>query len=103
MHVVISQAWTKDAGGHADAYVALSVRFAAFFAGQPGFRGRWLVRDVEDPTHFTHIRMFDTVGSYEAATRTPGYVEHTEAMYEHLRPYDTYPRTIGEVVLEDLP
>ncbi|MFF5227998.1 hypothetical protein [Dactylosporangium sp. NPDC000521] len=32
MHVVVSQAWTRDAEGHADAYVALSARFADYFA-----------------------------------------------------------------------
>ncbi len=103
MIVVISQAWTRDADGHADAYVALSEGFATFFADHPGYHGRVLVRGTEDPTHFTHLRFFDTLASYEECTRRDGYVTHTEHMYEHLAPYDGYPREIVEVALADGP
>lgn len=103
MIAVISQAWTRPGEGHAEAYVRLSGEFAQFFRDHPGFRGRQLVRGVEDPTHFTHIRWFDSVESYEECTRRPGYVEHTQVMYEHLEPYDSYPREFVEVVLDEAP
>ena len=61
MYVVVSHAWTKDDGEHADAYVALSEEFARFFADHPGFRGRQLLRGVEDRTHFTNVRWFDAL------------------------------------------
>jgi len=101
MIVVVSQARTKPGEEHARAYIALSGEFGRFFAGQPGFRGRRLVRGVEDPQHFTHLRWFDSVEHYEACTRAEGYVEHTELMYEHLEPYDSYPREYLEVVLDE--
>lgn len=100
MIVVISQAWTKPGEEHAEAYVRLNEQFGRFFADHPGFRGRQLVRGAEDPTHFTHLRWFDRLESYEECTRRDGYVAHTEAMYEHLRPYDSYPREIVEVVID---
>ncbi|WP_372734378.1 antibiotic biosynthesis monooxygenase [Nocardioides sp.] len=104
MITVISQAWTKegdDAEAHAQAYIALNGEFGRFFRDHPGFRGRRLVRGVEDPTHFTHLRWFDSIESYEECTRHPDYVAHTERMYEHLRPYDSYPREYAEVVLDE--
>ena len=30
-----------------------------------------------------------------------GYVEHTVLMYEHLQPYDSYPREYLEVVIDE--
>lgn len=101
MIVVISQAWTKPGEEHAEAYIALNGEFGRFFADHPGFRGRRLVRGVEDRTHFTHLRWFDSIESYEECTRAEGYVAHTEVMYEHLRPYDSYPREYADVVLDE--
>jgi len=103
MIVVISQAWTKDDGEHAEAYVRLSEQFGRFFDDHPGFVRRTLVRGVEDRTHFTNMRYFDAVSSYEECTRREGYVEHTEAMYEHMKPYDSYPREYVEVLLDTGP
>lgn len=103
MIVVISQAWTKPGEEHAQGYVRLSEDFARFFRHHPGFRGRQLLRGTDDPTHFTHMRWFDRIESYEECTRAEGYVEHTVKMYEHLRPYDSYPREIVEVVLDESP
>lgn len=100
MIVVISQAWTKPGEQHAEAYLALSEEFGRFWADHPGFRGRQLVRGVEDRNHFTHLRWFDSIASYEECTRASDYVAHTEAMYEHLQPYDSYPREYAELVLE---
>jgi len=101
MIVVVSQAWTKDEGEHADGYIALSAAFLDFHRQEPGFRGRRLVRGVEDRTHFTNLRFFDSVESYTRMTEREGYQEHLAAMYEHLKPYDSYPREFMEVVLSD--
>lgn len=103
MILVISQAWTKPGDDHAAGYIALSEEFGRFWADHPGFRGRQLVRGVEDPTHFTHLRWFDSIASYEECTQSPGYVDHTVAMYEHLQPYDSHPREYADVVLEQAP
>lgn len=100
MIVVVSQAWTKDADASADAYVELSGEYARFFDDHPGFRRRILVRSLEDRTHFTNLRFFDSVADYEECTRREGYVEHTQRMYEHLKPYESYPREYLEVVLD---
>ncbi|MFC6152388.1 antibiotic biosynthesis monooxygenase family protein [Nocardioides yefusunii] len=103
MIVVISQAWTKPEEAHVHAYVQLNEEFGQFFRDHPGFRGRQLVRGTEDPTHFTHLRWFDTLEDYEECTRQQGYVEHTVKMYEHLVPYESYPREIVEVVFDERP
>ena len=99
--VVVSQAWTKPGEEHAQGYITLNREFGRFFGDHPGFRGRRLVRGIEDPTHFTHLRYFDSVESYEECTRKDGYVEHTVLMYEHLRPYDSYPREYLDVVIDE--
>jgi len=99
--VVVSQAWTKEGEEHAAAYIALSGEFGRFFRDHPGYRGRRLVRGVEDRTHFTHLRYFDTVASYEECTQHPDYQDHLVAMYEHLQPYESYPREYLEVVLDE--
>lgn len=101
MIVVVSQARTKPGEEHARGYIALNQEFGRFFRDHPGFRGRRLVRGLEDPQHFTHLRFFDAVESYEECTRAEGYVAHTEAMYEHLEPYDSYPREYLEVVIDE--
>ncbi|MCL6649103.1 MAG: antibiotic biosynthesis monooxygenase [Chloroflexi bacterium] len=99
--VVVSQAWALDAGAHAEAYLQLQREFLAFMRQQPGFRGRRLLRSLEDPTHFTHLRFFDSIADYEALTRLPGYQERIAAMGAHLKPYQRYPREYMEVVLDD--
>lgn len=101
MIVVVSQARTKPGEEHAQAYIKLNGEFGRFFRDHPGFRGRRLVRGVDDPQHFTHLRFFDSIESYEACTQAAGYVTHTELMYEHLEPYDSYPREYLEVVIDE--
>ena len=101
MIIVVSQARTKPGEQHASAYIELNQEFGRFFRDHPGFRGRRLVRGIEDPQHFTHLRWFDSIESYEECTRAAGYVQHTELMYEHLEPYDSYPREYLEVVLDE--
>jgi hypothetical protein len=101
MIVVVSQAWTLDEGEHADEYVRLSAEFLAFMRQHPGFKGRKLIRSLEDRAHFTNLRFFDSVASYEELIKFSGYGEHIMKMGEHLKPYDTYPREYMEIVLED--
>lgn len=99
--VVVSQAWTLDEHAHADAYIELARQFTAFMRQHPGFLGRKLLRSLEDPTHFTNLRFFDSVQSYEELIKFEGYGPHIMAMGAHLKPYETYPREYMETVLED--
>ena len=46
-------------------------------------------------------RYFESVADYEACTQDPDYQDHLVAMYEHLKPYDSYPREYLEVVLDE--
>ena len=103
MYVVVSQAWSKDDEGGAAGYVAAYEEFLAFHEQQPGFLGRRLIRGVEDRTHFTNLRFFERLEDYEAMTQREGYQDHLMAMYEHLKPYETYPREFMEVVVSDGP
>ncbi len=102
MYVVVSQAWTKDEDVHADEYVRLSSEFLEFMKQHKGFKGRKLIRGVEDRTHFTNLRFFDSIESYEELIEFDGYLDHIMKMGEHLKPYDTYPREYMEEVLSDL-
>jgi len=104
MIVIVSQAWTLPSEEDAQAYIELNGEFARFFAAHRGYRGRRLVRSTEDPWHFTHLRFFDSFADYEECTKADGYVQHTEAMYRHMQPYDEsrgYPREVLEVVIDD--
>ena len=101
MIAVVSQAWTLDETEHADAYIALSAEFLEFLQQQPGFRERRLLRGVEDRTHFTNLRFFDSLQAYEELIQRPGYGERIQALGAHLKPYDTYPREFMEVILHD--
>jgi heme-degrading monooxygenase HmoA len=100
MIAVVSQAWTLDADRHAAEYVRLNGEFFGFMKQQKGFFSRRLLRGVEDPTHFTNIRLFDSIASYEELTKRPGYAERIQKMGAHLKPYTTYPREYMEVVLD---
>lgn len=101
MIVVVSQAWTLDAREHAEAYIELSRQFLGFMQQHTGFKARKLIRGVEDPTHFTNLRFFDSIESYEELTKMPGYMDHILKMGEHLKPYNTSPREFMQIVLED--
>ena len=101
MIVVVSQAWTLDETEHADAYIRLSAEFLEFLQQQPGFRERRLLRGVEDRTHFTNLRFFDSLQAYEELILRPGYAERINALGAHLKPYDSYPREFMEVILHD--
>jgi heme-degrading monooxygenase HmoA len=84
MIAVVSQAWTLDGAAHAEAYVEAYRRFLAVHRRHPGFRGRRLLRGIEDDTHFVNVRFFDSVEAYESLTRQPGYAEAIEEMGAHL-------------------
>lgn len=101
--LVVSQAWALDDGFHADEYLRLQALFLDFMRQHPGFRGRQILRSLEDRTHFTHIRHFDSVAAYEELTQFPGYHERIAEMGQHLRPVQSYPREYLEVVVDDLP
>jgi hypothetical protein len=101
MIVVVSQAWTLDEGENAEAYMELSRQFLDFMKQHSGFKGRKLIRGVEDRTHFTNLRFFDSVASYEELIKFDGYGEHIMKMGAHLKPYDIYPREYMEIVIDD--
>ena len=78
------------------------------FAGVQQPLGHWFIRRVlvrgqEDPTHFMNLRFFDKVDSYLECTQRPGYVNYTEKMYTHMKPYESYPREFVDVVLDTGP
>jgi quinol monooxygenase YgiN len=104
MQVVVSQAHALDAGAHADEYVRLSGEFTAFMRQHPGFLGRRLLRSIEDPTHFTHVRLFDSIASYEELTRLPGYHDRIAEMAAHVhQPASGTPREYFETVIDEDP
>ena len=104
MQVVVSQAYTLDAGMHADEYVRLSGEFTSFMRRHPGFLGRRLLRSLEDPTHFTHMRLFDSIASYEELTEMPGYHERIAEMAAHVhQPPGGPPREYFEVAVDEDP
>lgn len=104
MITVVSQAWTRNDAEAADGFIEASRKLGEFMLSQPGYRGRKLIRGVEDRTHFTHLRWFDSVEHYDAMTDQPGYREHIQEMSEFLnleRYQDTHPREFMEVVLDE--
>lgn len=101
MIVVVSQAWTLDENGHADGYVSVYKEFLDFHRQHKGFRGRKLLRSMEDPTHFTNLRFFDSVACYEELIKFEGYGDFIMRMGEHLKPYTTNPKEYMEVIHED--
>ena len=104
MIIVVSQAWTKDAGASADAYVEQSRVFLDFMKACPGFRARKLIRGVDDPTHFTNLRWFDDVAAYTAMTQHPDYQKQIAALTEHIdvSKYEGRPaREFMQIVLDD--
>ena len=42
------------------------------------------MRGLDDPTHFTNLRWFDSVDAYHAMTRHPDYAKQIEALSQHL-------------------
>jgi len=104
MIIVVSQAWAKDAAASADAYIEQSRVFLDFMKQQPGFHSRKLVRSLDDATHFTNLRWFDSVDAYHAMTRHPDYARQIDALskYLDLSKYDgKNTREFMQIVLDD--
>lgn len=103
MQLVMSQAWTKDAEGEADAYVAASRAFDAWLHQREGFLRRELVRGVEDRTHFVNLRWWRSIDDYLAITEREDYQAHLAELASHLdldryREHG-YPREFLDVVV----
>ena len=103
MIAVVSQCWSLDADGHAAGYEARYQEFLEFHRRHPGFRGRQLLRGVDDPTHFTNLRFFDSVAAYEELIQIPGYADHIGALSEHLDLTRILPKEYVEVAVQDGP
>jgi heme-degrading monooxygenase HmoA len=103
MIIVVSQAWTKDTEASAEGYVQASADFLSFMERHQGFRGRKLIRSLEDATHFTNLRWFDSVDDYTAMTEHPDYATQIAKLAEFLNldRYTDSPREFMEVVLDD--
>ena len=101
MIAIVSQAWTLDAGAEADAYVEGWRGFLGVLESVPGYRGRVLLRDTDDPTHFTNIRYFDRAEDYDTLIHRDGYREHIEALGAHLDLETPPVKQVADVVLAD--
>ena len=99
MIAVVSNAWCKDDGAHADAYIEIAQEFLEFHLAQPGFRSRRLTRGIEDRTHFVNLRFFDAVSDYEAMIQRDGYKAWIDRMGEHVEWRDPMKEFV-EVVLD---
>lgn len=103
MIAVVSQCWSLDGGDHAVAYEDRYQEFLDFHRQHAGFRGRQLLRGIDDPTHFTNLRFFDSVTAYEELIQIPGYAEHIAALSEHLDLTRILPKEYVELVVQDGP
>jgi len=101
MQVVVSHAWTFDAGEHAEAYRAKSDAFNPFLEARPGFVARLLVQGIDDPTHMMNIRVFESVEHYTAMTQIPSYADHIADLSLHVDPArytDGYAREFTDLI-----
>ncbi|NJM52875.1 MAG: hypothetical protein HC846_05475 [Blastocatellia bacterium] len=101
MIVVVSQAWTLDETEHAEEYIRLYTEFLDFHKQHQGFRGRKLLRSLEEKTHFTNLRFFDSVECYEELIKFEGYGDHIMKLGEHLKPYTTNPKEYMKELVGD--
>ncbi len=101
MIAVVSRCRTLDTPGATEAYVAGSADFLEWLRDQPGFRGRLLLADRDDPRSFTHVRLFDSVEDYEAMVLRPGYAERIEALGAHLDLETVPTKSYADVALAD--
>lgn len=86
MILVLSHAWTLDDSDHADAYAEITDEFGSFHMAQRGFRGRRLVRDTLDRTHFINLRWWDRIEDYETMIQDPAYPAWIARLSEHVEP-----------------
>jgi antibiotic biosynthesis monooxygenase (ABM) superfamily enzyme len=84
--LVLSHAWTLDTGEHRESYIRLTDEFEDFHRQQPGFRGRRLVRDTADGTHFINLRYWDALSDYESMVAIPEYAQWIDRLSEHVEP-----------------
>lgn len=84
MVIVLSQTRTKPTEEAVQAYIDITSELLPFMQTHPGFLGRALLRSKEDPWHFAHYRMFDSVESYEEMTKLPGYFDYINRMEAHM-------------------
>lgn len=103
MIAVVSQAWSRDPGPAAEGYLAAYRDFLDFHLASPGFRGRRLLRGIDEPCHFTNVRFFDRVEDYEAMVARPGYADHIDALGAFLDLERLPPKEYVEVVVHDGP
>jgi hypothetical protein len=61
----------------------------------------WIFTSLEDKTHFTNLRFFDSVECYEELIKFEGYGDHIMKLGEHLKPYTTNPKEYMEVIVSD--
>ena len=99
MILILSNAWTLDDGPHADAYIAITDEFGAFHATQPGFRGRRLVRDRAEPTHFINLRWWDRAEDYATMIQDPAYAGWIARLSEHVEARDPA-KLVMDVVID---
>ncbi len=104
MIIVVSQAWTLDAEASAAGYIEQSRTFLAFMRHHAGFKQRKLIRGLDDPTHFTHLRWFDEVRSYETMISHPDHPKQIAALTQYIdtsKYKDHRGREYMHIVLDD--
>ena len=103
MIAVVSQCWALDAETHAAEYEARYQEFLEFHRRHPGFRGRQLLRGIEDDCHFINLRFFDSVAAYEELITIAGYADHIGALSEHIDLSRVPPKEYVQVTVADGP
>jgi len=103
MIAVYSQCWTLDPGAHAEAYERHYRGFLEFHRQHDGFRGRQLLRGIDDPCHFVNIRFFDDVTAYEELILLPGYATHIDRLSQHIDVTRVPPKEYVQLVVNDGP
>jgi hypothetical protein len=86
MIAVISNAWLLPGEEHAVAYTQISLEFDAVHREIGGFRGRRLMRGVDDSLHLINIRWFDSVADYDRLVADPDYATWIAKLSAHIEP-----------------
>ena len=100
--LVFSQTWLKEGEEHAQDYLRLSAEMDDYLKTRSGFVRRELVRSLDDPRHFMHLRVFSSIEAYERMTADPVYQAHITALSRHVDaeayPAGAPPREYGRIV-----
>lgn len=100
--LVFSQTWLKEGEEHAQGYLRLSAEMDDYLKSRSGFVRRELVRSLDDPRHFMHLRVFRSIEAYERMTADPVYQAHIKALSRHVDaeayPVGAPPREYGKIV-----